>query len=82
MRRINFVYSSSGSSESEYERVLIKKEEIPEKKYKEKPKKKDPSEKEIPLPEHLLECPIQPLPVVKVEKLPEVKKTKDEKPIK
>lgn len=33
MRRINFVYSSSGSSDSEYERVFIKKEEIPEKKY-------------------------------------------------
>ncbi|CAD8167758.1 unnamed protein product [Paramecium pentaurelia] len=82
MRRINFVYSSSGSSESEYERILIKKEEISEKKYKEKPQKKDPSEQEIPLPEHLLECPIQPLPVVKVEKLPEVKKTKDEKPFK
>ncbi|CAD8166132.1 unnamed protein product [Paramecium octaurelia] len=82
MRRINFVYSSSGSSDSEYERVFIKKEEIPEKKYKDKPSKKDPSEKEIPLPEHILECPIQPLPIPKVEKLPEVKKPKQEKPIK
>ncbi|CAD8098835.1 unnamed protein product [Paramecium sonneborni] len=83
MRRINFVYSSSGSSDSDYERVIIKKEEIPEKKYKDKPqKKKDQNEKEIPLPEHILECPIQPLPVPKVEKLPEVKKQKEQKPIK
>lgn len=36
MRRINFVYSSSGSSDSEYENVYIKKDEIKTNKNSEK----------------------------------------------